>query len=118
MLVGHAGCSNCLGCLLCSKYNFAAVKLRWKGKPEHLTVYRSAVFIAVHEVVNMDSDQVRRMFSLRLPTSHLDKAKFLAEREGISLNHFVSLAIAEKLARMAQMESSWTKTDATEPRKS
>jgi hypothetical protein len=48
----------------------------------------------------MGLGEIRQCFPLRLPKSHLEQAKTLAEREGISLNHFVGLAIAEKLARM------------------
>ncbi len=36
--------------------------------------------------------------SLRLPNSLHPRARELAEREGISLNQFVSTAVAEKLS--------------------
>jgi hypothetical protein len=39
-------------------------------------------------------------FALRLATSLKDHAKLLATRDGVSLNHFISLAVAEKIARL------------------
>jgi hypothetical protein len=44
----------------------------------------------------------RQIFPLRLSPSLRHQANDLAHREGISLNHFVSLAIAEKITRMEQ----------------
>jgi predicted DNA-binding protein len=44
----------------------------------------------------------RQTFPLRLSPSMRHQANDLAHREGISLNHFVSLAIAEKISRMEQ----------------
>lgn len=44
----------------------------------------------------------RQIFPLRLSPSMRQQANELAHREGISLNHFVSLAIAEKITRMEQ----------------
>ncbi|WP_158793255.1 toxin-antitoxin system HicB family antitoxin [Granulicella sp. L60] len=41
-------------------------------------------------------------FPLRLSPSIRQQANDLAHAEGISLNHFVSLAIAEKISRMEQ----------------
>jgi|HubBroStandDraft_5_1064220.scaffolds.fasta_scaffold96915_2 hypothetical protein len=41
-------------------------------------------------------------FPLRLAKSLRESAKALAEREGISLNHFISLAVAEKVSRIEQ----------------
>jgi hypothetical protein len=41
-------------------------------------------------------------FLLRLPTSTRETAKQEAAREGLSLNHFIALAVAEKLARIEQ----------------
>lgn len=53
----------------------------------------------------MDSDQKRHLtFPLRLPTSLRDHAHELAQRDGISLNHFISLAVAEKISRQEQFE--------------
>jgi hypothetical protein len=49
------------------------------------------------------SDYARRqMFPLRLAPSIREAAGRLAQRDGISLNHFISLAVAEKIARMEQ----------------
>jgi hypothetical protein len=39
-------------------------------------------------------------FPLRLPTSLKDAAHDLAQRDGISLNHFITLAVAEKISRL------------------
>lgn len=44
----------------------------------------------------------RQTFPLRLSPSMRHQVNDLAHREGISLNHFVSLAIAEKISRMEQ----------------
>lgn len=41
-------------------------------------------------------------FPLRLSPSMRQKANDLAHNEGISLNHFISLAVAEKVTRMEQ----------------
>ncbi|MBX6360041.1 MAG: hypothetical protein IRZ03_08175 [Acidobacterium ailaaui] len=42
----------------------------------------------------------RHCFPLRLSATMRRQANDLAHREGISLNHFISLAIAEKISRM------------------
>ena len=47
-----------------------------------------------------------KSFPLRLPRSMRLIADDLAEREGISLNQFISLAIAEKITRLENQESS------------
>lgn len=39
-------------------------------------------------------------FPLRLSPSIREQAGEFAKREGISLNHFISLAVAEKLSRL------------------
>jgi hypothetical protein len=39
-------------------------------------------------------------FSLRLATSLKNQAKLMATQDGVSLNHFIGLAVAEKIARM------------------
>jgi hypothetical protein len=39
-------------------------------------------------------------FPLRLPKTLREAAKQLAEREGVTLNHFISLALAEKVSRV------------------
>jgi hypothetical protein len=44
-------------------------------------------------------------FPLRLPRSLKAAAQSMADREGISLNHFISLAVAEKLERITQDDS-------------
>jgi HicB-like protein involved in pilus formation len=52
----------------------------------------------------MSPDRARYLsqFPLRLARSLRESAKALAERDGISLNHFISLAIAEKISRLEQ----------------
>lgn len=46
-------------------------------------------------------------FPLRLPVSMRYRANDLAHREGLSLNQFISLAVAEKITRLEQ--SPWLK---------
>src|ERR1700738_116920 len=43
-------------------------------------------------------------FPLSLPSSILERATDLAHREGLSLNHFIGLAVAEKISRLDQGE--------------
>jgi hypothetical protein len=47
-----------------------------------------------------DDEKRRISFPLRLATSLEDRAKLLAARDGISLNHFISQAVAEKIGRL------------------
>lgn len=42
----------------------------------------------------------RKPFALRLPISIHDEAEKCADLEGTSLNHFITLAIAERLIRI------------------
>lgn len=42
--------------------------------------------------------------SVRLPESMHDQLKEMARREGISMNHFVTLAVAEKLSALLTEE--------------
>jgi hypothetical protein len=39
-------------------------------------------------------------FPLRLAVSLKERAQLLARQEGVSLNHFISLAVAEKISRL------------------
>jgi hypothetical protein len=39
-------------------------------------------------------------FPLRLPESLRDRASLLASQDGVSLNHFICLAVAEKTCRL------------------
>jgi hypothetical protein len=49
----------------------------------------------------MNHDERRRMtFPLRLAVSLRDMAKLFAHRDGVSLNHFISIAVAEKISRL------------------
>ena len=45
-------------------------------------------------------------FLLRLPYSLRARAALLASEDGSSLNHFISMAVAEKIARMEPQEPS------------
>lgn len=49
-------------------------------------------------------------FPLRLSPSALQLARTAAEAEGLSLNHFVSIAVTEKLSRLERM--TWIKRQA------
>jgi HicB family len=42
----------------------------------------------------------RRSFPLRLAKSLREVASTLAQRDGVSLNHFINLAVAEKISRL------------------
>lgn len=55
----------------------------------------------------------RYCFPLRLSSTMRQQANDLAHSEGLSLNHFISLAVAEKISRMEQ--SSWLKEQARPP---
>jgi hypothetical protein len=49
----------------------------------------------------MSIDEKRRMtFPLRLAISLKDMANSLAQQDGVSLNHFISIAVAEKISRL------------------
>ena len=51
----------------------------------------------------MDNERRRKQsFLLRLPLSVRAQAHEIAQADGTSLNHFISLAVAEKLSRMDQ----------------
>ncbi len=43
-------------------------------------------------------------FLLRLPFSLRQRARELANQDGQSLNHFISMAVAEKIVRMEALE--------------
>jgi predicted HicB family RNase H-like nuclease len=45
-------------------------------------------------------DEPGKQFSLRLGRSLKDSAFAMAKRDGVSLNHFISLAVAEKVSRI------------------
>jgi hypothetical protein len=42
------------------------------------------------------------IFSLRLAASLRELAKAMADRDGISLNQFINMAVAEKIARIQE----------------
>ena len=49
----------------------------------------------------MNTEQKRKQsFLLRLPTSVREQATQIAHEDGTSLNHFISLAVADRISRM------------------
>ena len=51
----------------------------------------------------MDGETKRQLsFPLRLPSSLRESANEFAKKDGVSLNHFISVALAEKISRMEQ----------------
>ena len=44
----------------------------------------------------------KQSFLLRLPTSIREQAVHMAHEEDTSLNHFISIAVAEKISRMGR----------------
>lgn len=52
----------------------------------------------------MQSDKPHPVFPLRLPTTTRMQAVELASLDGVSLNQFISLAVAEKIARLQQSD--------------
>lgn len=44
----------------------------------------------------------KQSFLLRLPPTLREQAMAIAQQEGISMNHFIGLALAEKVSRMQQ----------------
>jgi hypothetical protein len=54
----------------------------------------------------MEQEQRRKQsFLLRLPVSLREQATQIAREEGTSLNHFISLAVAEKISRLSPSSS-------------
>lgn len=51
----------------------------------------------------MNREHKPSSFPLRLPLTVRQRAIDLAQHEGISLNQFISLAVAEKIARMEKV---------------
>ena len=47
-----------------------------------------------------DEEKKRISFPLRLGVSLKQRAELLASEDGVSLNHFISLAVAEKISRL------------------
>ena len=49
----------------------------------------------------METEHKRKQsFLLRLPTSIREQATQIAHEDGTSLNHFISLAVADRISRM------------------
>ena len=59
----------------------------------------------------MGGHEERASFALRLAASIKERAQLLADRDGVSLNHFISLAVAEKI-RSLQAASNSDSVDA------
>lgn len=51
--------------------------------------------------MNVDTKR-KQSFLLRLPLSVREQASEIAQADGTSLNHFISLAVTEKLSRMGR----------------
>jgi hypothetical protein len=52
-----------------------------------------------------DEEKKRISFPLRLAVSLRQQAELLASQDGVSLNHFISLAVAEKISRLGARSS-------------
>jgi predicted HicB family RNase H-like nuclease len=52
--------------------------------------------------MKVEPNQHAKQFPLRLARSLQAAAKVMANRDGVSLNHFISLALAEKVSRIVQ----------------
>ena len=72
----------------------------WTGR----TNQRSKLAV-IRGTMNPDKPRNRSKFLLRLPKSVSDAAKQVASQEGVSLNQFISLAVAEKIIRVEQSTS-------------
>jgi hypothetical protein len=59
----------------------------------------------VLEGVMTRESKAKPMCALRLPKSMRIEAVEIAKREGISPNHFIALAVAEKIARLEVLHS-------------
>jgi len=55
-------------------------------------------------MADMTKNEFPQTFPLRLPTSIRRQAGESAKTDGISLNQFIMIAVAEKLSKMAQLE--------------
>jgi predicted HicB family RNase H-like nuclease len=63
--------------------------------------------------MNADAS-IRRSFPLRLAKSLKETASTHARKDGVSLNHFINLAVAEKISRLsvtAHSATDWTVSD-------
>jgi hypothetical protein len=81
--------------------------IQLSGDPKRQTVaYNSQHVVTKVYPVNrkgtlMNREDKRRMtYPLRLAASLRDMASQLAQTDGVSLNHFISLAVAEKISRL------------------
>jgi hypothetical protein len=73
---------------------------RWIGGYNPLQVV-TKVYAMNKEDTLMNREEKRAMtYPLRLAASLRDTASDLAQRDGVSLNHFISLAVAEKISRL------------------
>jgi hypothetical protein len=79
-----------------------------KGNADQLTVLECIVGFSTGALSMGQTENIARSFALRLPQSSLARAKVLAEAEGISLNHFINLAIVEKITRLKELDKSFS----------
>ena len=59
----------------------------------------------------LTNHKLNSVFPLRLPASTRTQASEFASSEGISLNQFITLAVAEKIERMISTEADLQKGD-------
>lgn len=67
---------------------------------QHCFAYALEFYLHL-EAVPVDGSQVRKSFPLRLSRTVSIAVRDAAKAEGISLNHYIEIALAEKLSRTA-----------------
>ena len=68
-------------------------------------INQRSTLAVIRGTMNPDKHRNRSKFLLRPPKSVSDAAKLVAGQEGVSLNQFISLAVAEKIIRVEQSTS-------------
>jgi predicted HicB family RNase H-like nuclease len=71
-----------------------------------INTFQAAVMTEDRDNHAKAKDNHAKQFPLRLARSLREAANLIARREGISLNHFISLAVAEKVSRIGQVSAS------------
>lgn len=66
-------------------------------EPEEQNFFLS---VLMNHLLPWSHQMPHRMFPLRLSPSMREQVEHLAKRDQISINHFIALAVAEKLSRM------------------
>jgi hypothetical protein len=59
----------------------------------------------------MQPDKPNSVFPLRLPTTTRIQANELASLDGVSLNQFITIAVAEKITRLQSAENELAQPD-------